>query len=56
MPHTVGVGRPGNAAAARLLMLRGLLVAGPAVLAGALHRERVLGQKLVGDRTERHIA
>jgi hypothetical protein len=31
-------------------------VAGPAVLAGALHTERVRGQRLVGDRAERHIA
>ena len=31
-------------------------VAGPAVLAGALHTERVRGQRLVGERTERHIA
>jgi len=30
--------------------------AGPAVLAGALHTERVRGQRLVGDRAERHIA
>jgi hypothetical protein len=31
-------------------------VAGPAVLAGALHTERVRGQRLVGDRAVRHIA
>jgi hypothetical protein len=31
-------------------------VAGPAVLAGALHTERVRSQRLVGDRAERHIA
>jgi hypothetical protein len=60
----LAVGRPAAlsgsrlrpAAAARQLMPRACFVAGPAVLVGALRKERVLGQKLVGERTERHIA
>ena len=53
---TVGgsTGERGRRAAADIGGAR--FVAGPAVLAGALHAERVLGQRLVGDRAERHIA